>query len=247
MKIVVIGASGMVGHTVAKYLEKDHEIVRLSLRGNVEYRPPGDEDLVINCAGLLVDECETYLDDAVYVNSYIPHMLEDWYMYSETKVIQISTDCVFDGTFYGRTKALGELENDKDLTLRMSLIGADSKPEGTGLFNWFMKQEGKIEGYEKAIWNGITTLQLAKSIIPAMDLVGIYNLVPEQGISKYSLLMMLNHEFDRGLEITPVKMGRDKTLPAGDVIPVPSYRTMIKEMKGWINEHPETYSHYLRK
>ena len=51
----------------------------------------------------------------------------------------MSTDCVFSGkigsynensfkdgeTFYDRSKALGELENNKDLTFRNSIIGPD--------------------------------------------------------------------------------------------------------------------------
>ena len=58
----------------------------------------------------------------------------------------MSTDCVFrktgsysetsfrDGeTFYDRSKALGELENNKDLTFRNSIIGPDMSERGIGL------------------------------------------------------------------------------------------------------------------
>lgn len=248
MKVLVLGKRGMVAHLMIMYLrERGHDVDSMSLRNEVEFNPKEGYDVVINCIGILVAESEKNLAEAVYFNSYLPHMLEDWYKYTDTKVIHISTDCISDGDFYGRTKALGEIENDKDLTLRMSLIGADMNPDGTGLFNWFMKQEGEIEGYVCAIWNGITTLQLAKSIEQAMDLVGIYNLVPAKGMSKYDLLRTLDYEFDRNLVIKPVELGRDKTLPAGHGIPIPSYRTMLKEMKEWIYEHPETYSHYLCK
>ena len=90
----------------------------------------------------------------------------------------MSTDCVFSGktgwysetssrdgeTFYDRSKALGELENNKDLTFRNSIIGPDLNKNGIGLFNWFMKQEGQIYGFTKAIWTGVTTLTLAKAM-----------------------------------------------------------------------------------
>ena len=36
------------------------------------------------------------------------------------------------------------------------------KEDGIGLFNWFMKQEGTINGYTEVIWTGVTTLTLAK-------------------------------------------------------------------------------------
>src|SRR5699024_1115052 len=108
----------------------------------------------------------------------------------KTKIIHMSTDCVFSGkignykedslrdgeTFYDRSKALGELDNQKDLTFRNSIIGPDINENGIGLFNWFMKQEGSINGYSKAIWTGVTTLTLAKAMDSALkeDLVGIY-------------------------------------------------------------------------
>ena len=43
-----------------------------------------------------------------------------------------------------RSKALGEIINNKDLTLRTSIIGPELKRNGEGLFHWFMQQAGKI-------------------------------------------------------------------------------------------------------
>ena len=76
----------------------------------------------------------------------------------------MSTDCVFSGekgnylesdfpdgkTFYDRTKALGELNDDKNITLRNSIVGPDIKASGIGLLSWFMKQSGTINGFTKA-------------------------------------------------------------------------------------------------
>lgn len=36
-------------------------------------------------------------------------------------------------------------------TLRTSIIGPELK-DGTGLFHWFMKQEGEVKGYINAYW-----------------------------------------------------------------------------------------------
>ncbi len=224
-------------------------------------------DFVINCIGLLVKESDERRDLAVYLNSYLPRFLEKYYKSSKTRVIHISTDDVFssdgrphqenssyDGeSFYGRTKALGEIINAKDLTFRMSVVGPDTKMSGTGLFNWFYNQTGEIHGYTNAMWNGITTLVLAKAIKAAIEqnLTGLYHLVPKNNISKYSLLQLFKTVFDRqDLMIKPVEaLAVDKTLlnTRQDFnYNVPDYSTMVSDMKVWIDRHPKLYKHYER-
>jgi len=250
MKILVLGKNGMVAHVMRMYLtEAGHEVESLSLKEKQfsELKVGFNYDMIINCIGILVEQSNKDTDLAVLYNSYLPHYLEKMFENSPTKIIHISTDCIVDRNFYGRTKALGEIENKKDLTLRQSVIGPDINENGTGLFNWFMKQEDTIDGYEYAYWNGITTIQLAKSIMQARNLVGIYNLVPEEGISKYDLLRMMNSVFKRGLKINPIEKGENKMLQPGDFIKLPSYEIMLKEMKEWIHEHPEVYGYSLRK
>jgi len=112
------------------------------------------------------------------------------------KIIQISTDCVFSGkdggykedsfrdgdTIYARTKALGEINNNKDLTIRTSIIGPDINEDGIGLFHWFMKQSGTIYGFRNAYWTGVTTIELAKGIEKFIEynVTGIYHFVPTE-------------------------------------------------------------------
>src|SRR5699024_5151046 len=135
-------------------------------------------DAIINAVGILNKDAEENKSHAVLLNSYLPHYISNLTKDMNTKVIHMSTDCVFSGkvgsykedslrdgqTFYDRSKALGELENDKDLTFRNSIIGPDMNKNGIGLFNWFMKQNGYIKGFNKAIWTGVTTLTLAKAM-----------------------------------------------------------------------------------
>ena len=45
-------------------------------------------------------------------------------------------------SYYDRTKALGEVNDRKNLTFRNSIVGPDINEDGIGLFHWFMKQEG---------------------------------------------------------------------------------------------------------
>ena len=114
------------------------------------------------------------------MNSWWPHYLETLYAESKTKIVHISTDCIFDGSrgwyiesdtptetnLYGRSKAMGEINNDKDITLRMSIIGTEIKEEGrSGLLNWVVNNpEDTVFGWEHSVWNGITTFELAKQI-----------------------------------------------------------------------------------
>jgi dTDP-4-dehydrorhamnose reductase len=183
---------------------------------------------------------------------------------SNTKLIHLSTDCVFSGasggytedsltdgkTMYDRSKALGEVINDKDLTFRMSIIGPDISIDGVGLFNWFMKQHGRIHGYTKAIWNGITTIELAKAISAAINqnLIGLYHLTPNENISKYNLLHLFKKEFGKeDVEIIPYdNFVVDKTLINTRTdfdYQIPTYPEMIHEMALWIQQHKRLY-HY---
>lgn len=113
-------------------------------------------DTIINCIGILNQACEEHKASAVYLNSYFPHELSRLTEGTHTQIIHISTDCVFSGekgqyteddlrdgaTFYARTKALGEIVNNKDLTMRQSIIGPDIDQNGIGLLNWFMQNSG---------------------------------------------------------------------------------------------------------
>ena len=90
---------------------------------------------------------------------------------------------------------MGEINDDKNLTLRNSIVGPDIKQKGIGLLNWFMQQEGVVNGFTGAMWTGQTTIQLAKTMeVAAMNKVsGLINMVPATNISKYELLKLFNH------------------------------------------------------
>ena len=154
--------------------------------------------------------------------------------------------------FYDRVKSLGEIKNNKDLTLRMSIIGPDKNEEGIGLFNWFMKQKGTIYGFTNVYWNGITTIELAHGIWQGIkeNIIGLYHLVPTQSLSKYELLLKFQEYFPRkNIQIVPrevepinkvlINTRSDFSFKVGD------YNQMLEEMKNWIEMHPTFYKHYL--
>lgn len=282
MKILVLGATGMAGHTIALYFkERGHNVISLSrtpfmfcdnIIGDVceteklkSLLLEGDFDAVINCIGILNQYAENSPSKAVYLNSYLPHFIADTLKTSKTKMIHMSTDCVFAGnsglyfensfcdgkTLYDRTKALGEVNDQKNLTFRNSIIGPDMNQNGIGLFNWFMKQNGTINGYTGAIWTGVTTLTLAKAMEQALqqDLCGLYNLVNNESISKYNLLQLFN-EYFKSNDLIILKENNfqlDKTLKntRNDFLfTVPSYNQMVAEMKEWVILHRDIYLHY---
>ena len=223
--------------------------------------------LVINCIGLLQKGCEVNPALAVLVNSYLPHFLEEIFKFSDVKIIHLSTDCVFSGlkgkykeddvkdgnTYYDQTKALGEINNNKDLTLRMSIIGPDIDNRGTGLLNWFMQQSGTVFGYTGALWNGITTLELSETIEYIINeqynLSGIYHLVPDGYISKYDLLQEVKLCFGKN-DVTIYENSDviiDKTLvnTRKDLVyEVKAYKQQIQLMYEWLNKHRGIYQEY---
>lgn len=222
-------------------------------------------DSVINCIGILNQFADQNKALASFLNSYFPYFLAEATAGTDTHVIHMSTDCVFSGkrgeyteddfrdgeTFYDRSKALGELEDDKNITLRNSIVGPDINSKGIGLLNWFMHQSGEINGYTKAMWTGQTTLQLAKTMETAAieKAHGLFNTVPDHSISKYDLLGLFNH-YLRGdsLKINPVEgVNADKSLKRTryefDYL-IPNYETMVAELAEWIKKHKDMYPHY---
>ena len=225
----------------------------------------GHYDSVINCIGILNQFAEQNKSLATYLNAYFPHFLADVTSGTDTQVIHMSTDCVFSGkrgeyteddfrdgeTFYDRSKALGELEDGKNITLRNSIVGPDINPKGIGLLNWFMQQQGPINGFTKAMWTGQTTLQLAKTMEAAAQekAHGLYNTVPDHSISKYDLLQLFNHYLrDDKITINPIEgINADKSLKRTRYefnYLIPNYETMVSDLAEWTKKHKDMYPHY---
>lgn len=225
--------------------------------------------IVINCVGVLVHGSYNDPKNAIYINSYFPHQLSEilHQISANSFLLHISTDCVFSGKkglystedekdaldVYGMTKNLGEINNDKDLTIRTSIIGPEIKANGEGLFHWFFQQKkiGKCKGYTKSIWSGITTLELAKQIVeiillPETGLIQISNGKP---ITKYDLLQLINDRFDLGIVIDAV----DGPSVDKSIIPstfysrtcVPEYETMVDQLYNFMYDHKDLYKQYL--
>ena len=265
MKILVLGKNGMLGHIVYQYLqEQNYEVIGTTKE---EYDADKDDirliiekikpNVVINCIGILNKACEDNKPLAIKINSYLPHYLDQLSEEYDYYFIHISTDCVFEGTignyneksipdatsFYGRTKALGEIINDRNVTLRTSIVGLDDNPKGIGLFQWFMNQEKEVYGYNKVMWTGVTTIELAKQIETAIKnhLTGLQHVVNNETINKKNLLELFKKYFNKEIEIKDNnEIISNKTLIRTDLsynFNIPSYEEMIKQMKEWEEMH----------
>jgi len=281
-RVLVLGSIGMAGHMITLYFkEQGYDVTAYSVTpflycenivGNAfetgkfkDMILQGEYDTIINCIGILNQAADENHSAALYLNSYLPHLIADTMKDKRTKLIHMSTDCVFAGntgpyyensfrdgiSFYDRTKALGEVEDDKNLTFRNSIIGPDMNEKGIGLFNWFMKQTGTIHGFTGALWTGVTTLTLAKAMEKAIEenLCGLYNLVNNDVISKHDLLVLFNKYFRNNsltiLKSDDLRLDRSLRNTRKDFsFVVPSYEQMVQEMKEWVDAHPTLYPHY---
>ena len=212
---------------------------------------------IVNCIGSLVEASINRPSLAIQTNSLLPHFLNEISEKYNFKLIHISTDCVFDGikgmykesdkktetNYYGLTKNLGEIDNNRNLTIRTSIIGPELKSNPTGLFNWVISQKGNtIHGYSRAIWSGLTTIELAKFIIWSLDkdITGVVHATNSLGISKYDLVKLINKTFDLNIDVLENKDYEiDKTLLNTKInnYSFPSYIKMIEEMKDWIDNN----------
>ncbi len=232
MKILVLGATGMLGYSIFKNLsEYAHLDVRATVRSTkgLEQYYVGLEDkliksvdvlsmpvveavindvapnIVINCIGLIKQQSSAKKAiNAIQINSLLPHQLAEVCDKYEAKLIHFSTDCVFDGRdggyqeddlpsasdLYGKSKHLGEVAYAPHLTLRTSIIGHELS-SSLSLIDWFLSQEGEINGYSKAVFSGMPTCYIAKLLGEHLSdinsISGLYHLAVDS-IDKRSLL-----------------------------------------------------------
>jgi dTDP-4-dehydrorhamnose reductase len=225
-------------------------------------------DILINCIGILLKGSKVDPSNAIYLNSLLPHQLSKMLRQVGGKLIHVSTDCVFSGVkgryietdfkdardTYGLSKALGEVDNDHDLTLRTSIIGPELKEKGEGLFHWFMNQKGEINGFTKMIWGGVTTLELAKVIDNAIDndYNGLIHVTNGKPISKYELITLFKEIWKRDDIIVIPSEGKpiDKSLKSIRLdfnYIIPSYNEMLYKLYDWMRLNIDLYQQYISK
>jgi dTDP-4-dehydrorhamnose reductase len=219
MKIAVLGAQGLLGQEFSKlsdevinFTKQDCDITSHSAILSMLKKKPG---VVINCAGIVRSRIDDYSPTKVLaINSVAPHTLGAECLYHGARLIQISTDCVFDGKsqtsynetdqptpedFYAVSKLAGELNCFKHTTIRTSFIG----PNG-GLLSW-ARQARYITGYDEEWWNGLSSRRFAQWVLQYIKRDTQHKLIHVFGptYNKYEVLRIANDVFGWHLDIKP--------------------------------------------
>lgn len=242
-KVIVLGGTGLLGLAVTEEIRNAGLEVLVSAR-NINDLPgsgaggkfelnsqdltlsslaaklaPGD--LIVNCIGVvkakISEESSSSVTNAIRTNSLFPHRLAEVASQAKANVVQIATDCVFDGTVggylesslhnatdvYGKSKSLGEVRSDNFLNLRVSIIGTEKSSNPTSLVEWVLSQprNAKIRGFRNHFWNGVPAYvfgQVAAGLAKQNQFFsGTQHLVPQDTISKFQLVSEIAKRFDR--------------------------------------------------
>lgn len=186
------------------------------------------------------------------VNALLPHRLAVLCRLAGARLVHLSTDCVFSGAkgnyletdmsdaedLYGRSKYLGEVDEAGCITLRTSIIGHELSRKSS-LLEWTLAQTGTVKGYQKAIFSGFTTIEMARIIervlLTHTDAHGMYQ-VSSDPIDKHALLLLIKRHLHPSIDVvadTAVQI--DRSLDSSrfraefDYTP-PSWSSMIAEL-----------------
>ncbi len=180
-------------------------------------------DWIINAVGRIPMR-KAPLEELRSVNVDLPLQVKG-ILRREQKMIQMSSDAVFGGSKgfeegyrwdepmdpiddYGRSKRDSEscAEVGRCWVVRSSLIGWEERT-GAGLMGWYWSQKESATGYRNHLWNGNTSLELAKVFD---ELIQGKILNPEPilqvgylpAISKFQLLELIRENSGRGVPVT---------------------------------------------
>jgi dTDP-4-dehydrorhamnose reductase len=238
----------------------------------------GAGDWILNAAGLIRHKMREGSPEesaeAIRVNSLLPYELAQVCHRTGASMIHFTTDCVFSGKslgtqlnrylerdhhdasdLYGRSKSMGEVRGfNRVFNVRCSIVGPEPK-SAVSLLGWFLSQPGdSVAGHLDHLWNGVTTLALAK-VVEGILLAGeddlqlpdLHHLVPEGSVSKAKLLALFSVHFRRGVKVEDRRVGGiDRTLGtsqqdlnnrlwamAGYEKP-PRIEEMVEELARWV-------------
>ena len=232
MKVIIFGSNGMLGTYIKNYLSKYFTVIALSRDdydlSNLQIQTLDqlllnncieENDIVINSAGVIPQASkQRTLNNRLYftINSMFPVILSQICDKHRTKLIHITTDCVFsgkDGNYnelslhdeindYGLSKSLGELCNAT--IIRTSIIG-EEQTNKRSLLEWVKSNKHQtINGFTEHFWNGVTCLQLAKIIYQIIDQNiywrGVRHIFSPRSVNKYELVSMINKIYNLAIE-----------------------------------------------
>ena len=178
-------------------------------------------DVVINAVGITKQNVNNEDEELIMqVNAFFPHILDQFCLKQDCKLIHLSTDCIFSGDegfysendsadakdLYGKSKYQGEIRSKNSITLRKSTLGLELENKH-GLVEWWLSTKGEIKGFRRAIYSGFIIRELSKVIDMILadfpGLSGTWN-VASKPINKFDLLCGLQERLNRkDIEIIP--------------------------------------------
>lgn len=172
-------------------------------------------EAVVNAVGIVKQRKDAKeAIPSIEINSLFPHRLAVMCEAAKARMIHMSTDCVFSGKkgnyiesdhsdaydLYGKSKFLGEVYEAHCVTLRTSIIGLELLRKSS-LIEWFLAQKGTIKGFKKAIYTGLTTIEMSRVIERILmmhpELSGVWQVTSDSAINKYDLLVMFSNMLGR--------------------------------------------------
>tara|TARA_B100000131_G_C18079275_1_gene597596 strand:- start:432 stop:1262 length:831 start_codon:yes stop_codon:yes gene_type:complete len=231
MKILVTGGNGQLG-TALTLQKSKHEIISCTRDElNIEKRQSISEamalhkpDAVINCAAWTdVDGCEEEPDKAFNTNGYSVGVLKEFTEKFNSRLIQISTDYVFDGTksspytendlpnplnIYGHSKLLGEqLAGERSLIIRTSWIFSRKGHNILQSILALLEKDNKLRFVNDQIGNPTYSYDLAAVILKLIDssATGLFHVTNADPVSWYELAVKVAELTDKNPErIVPI-------------------------------------------
>lgn len=266
--VLVLGHNGMLGSCVATYLQAaNFNVLTIDSR----WDSPGFQkellsfrgDYIVNCIGSFPNKNSS--DQEIVSNNY---ELPIWIMRnSSSKQIIAGSDAEFSGekelgTYYDvdspsdATDTYGiykaKLSQDassstKTRVIRTSIIGIETKTSRS-LLSWILsRKDGEIiNGYVNVHWNGVTTLEWAKTCSRLMsDWDGTRNgalrihrnivQVGTQPVSKFELIEHVATVFEKRLRIQPVQTEKSSNrclFPSNQASDIQNQLVELKEYYG---------------
>jgi dTDP-4-dehydrorhamnose reductase len=202
MRIGVIGHSGMLGCAVLDAVIALHHTPIALTPSSFVY----NTECIINCAGVVKGREEKTDYDMVYANAVLPHLVAQYVRNQATRIIHVSTDCVFSSNgphdeykypqatdLYARSKLAGEIYHEPHLTIRTSFIGVGER----GLLSDLQRMQ-TYHASTRQLWTGHTVHTVAHMLVLLASMPWITGLLhfPGDEQTRYDLVMALKQRFD---------------------------------------------------
>jgi len=251
-------------------IEAPHEVLDITLEDRVsDFISTHTPDIVVNCAAFTnVDKCETEREDAFSVNALGPKYLAAAANKCGARVIQISTDFVFDGngnrpyteedqtnplSEYGRTKLEGERNIqsycDSYLIVRTSWLFGHNGINFAAKMLELAEQHKELSIVTDETGSPTYTPDLAEAlwILIKQKCEGVINISNDGSCSRYEWAEYIFETMGFKIKMNPIKSSeykRPANVPLNSTLNCQKFTTITgMQMRPW----EETVESYLRK